>query len=510
MELRRRLKDALLVHRSAIFAHHVRGVKVAADFVPDIVPTGSDVDHADRLLAAYNLAMANAPATKPEDLWTSIARQQRSFFEVLTSGDPQRLATYLCNMSRHDATQGTVQGSAEYRHLRHSAGYRRFVARMAKDKLVSLAEAVGAVPCENPEQGVWGHNFQMRTEDLVSRVSAALGMDITPPAIDGGLFKISTGPEQGAGRFGERDCNAIYTAWALTQLLEERASGAAVCEIGGGSGRVAYWARRFGIDDYTIYDLPQVNAVQGFYLMKALGGEAVRLYGESHAQGQGGICGLDGGAQVLLFDIRVECVHHQLHARTVDHLQEFQRLRGEVDEAGFEPVQGLHGEGDALVLGIARDLLQVARAALQFPFPLLGAGLPGAADGGIMRTGDRRGIHRGGGVHEVLQVGDARLLQRLVLVGRVPPRAHDARYGAFHAASLIGFARLLVVHIALGLDGDFHHVEAESLGLLQEVKVAGPERRDPEEGVYPEFDHGRVLISASHGGTPENGAQSRI
>jgi hypothetical protein len=53
---------------------------------------------------------------------------------------------------------------------------------------------------------------------------------------------------------------------------------------------VAYGARRFGIDDYTICDLPQVNAVQGFYLMKALGGEAVRLYGESRAQGQGGIC----------------------------------------------------------------------------------------------------------------------------------------------------------------------------------------------------------------------------
>ena len=115
MELRRRLKDALLVHRSAILAHRVRGVKVAGDFVPDLVPTGFDVDHADRLLAAYNLAVTNAPATKPEDLWTSIARQQRSFFEVLESGDPKQLAAYLCNMSRHDATQGTVQGSVEYR-----------------------------------------------------------------------------------------------------------------------------------------------------------------------------------------------------------------------------------------------------------------------------------------------------------------------------------------------------------------------------------------------------------
>lgn len=110
--------------------------------------------------------MANAPAAKPEDLWTSIATQQPSFFEVLKSGDSQRLATYLCNMSRHDATQGTVQGAAEYRHLKHSAGYRQFAARMAKDKLVSLAEAVGALPCENPEQAVWGRSFRLGSEDL--------------------------------------------------------------------------------------------------------------------------------------------------------------------------------------------------------------------------------------------------------------------------------------------------------------------------------------------------------
>lgn len=115
-----------------------------------------------------------------------------------------------------------------------------------------------------------------------------MGLDIAPPPIDGGLFKISAGSGQDAARFGERDCNGIYTGWTLVQLLGRRASGAALCEIGGGSGRVAYWAKRFGIDDYTIYDLPQVNAVQGFYLMKALGGEGVRLYGESGAQSQGG------------------------------------------------------------------------------------------------------------------------------------------------------------------------------------------------------------------------------
>jgi hypothetical protein len=48
-------------------------VKIAADFVPDLVATEADLDHENRLLAGYNLAAADAPATGSEDLWTAIA-----------------------------------------------------------------------------------------------------------------------------------------------------------------------------------------------------------------------------------------------------------------------------------------------------------------------------------------------------------------------------------------------------------------------------------------------------
>ena len=257
----------------------MKGVKVAAEFVPDLVPTEADVSHAERILAAYDLALTKSPASRPDDIWTEIATQQRSFFDVLQSGDNRRLAAYLCNMSRHDATQGTVQGAAEYQRLRRSGQYRQFVARMIRDKLLSLAEAVGVVACENPEQGPWGRSVLLEPAELVPRVSSVVGTDITPPMIDGGLFKIRAG----SACFHERDCNAIYTAWVTTQWLRD--DGSALCEIGGGSGRVAYWAVRFGVEDYTIYDLPHVNVVQGFYLMKALGGEAVSLYGETARPG---------------------------------------------------------------------------------------------------------------------------------------------------------------------------------------------------------------------------------
>jgi len=59
------------------------------------------------------------------------------------------LARYLCNMSRQDATIGTVQGDQEFKKISRDSNYRQFIALMTKDKLVSLAEAVGAIPCEN-------------------------------------------------------------------------------------------------------------------------------------------------------------------------------------------------------------------------------------------------------------------------------------------------------------------------------------------------------------------------
>ena len=109
----------------------------------------------------------------------------------------------------------TVQGAVEYQHLKRSANYRRYVARMAKDKLVSLAEAVGALPCENPEQGPWNRNARITESLLVGKIEQTLGICIAPPAIDGGLFKIGQEPY----RFNERDCNAIYTAWLMRDIL---------------------------------------------------------------------------------------------------------------------------------------------------------------------------------------------------------------------------------------------------------------------------------------------------
>jgi hypothetical protein len=271
--------------RSPVIAHDFgpRPPNVPAQIVPDLAPTEADVRAAARLSAAYHRAIADDPQRSQDgaaDVWTHIRLGQRAFHEVLDGKDARALAAYLCNMCRHDATRGTVQGDDEFRRISADAKYRAYIALMAKDKLVSLAEAVGAIPCENPEQGSWGTNLHLDADDLVARVERLIGIPVAPPDIDGGLLKLSTS----RGLFNERDLNAIYTAWMLRQQLP---TSAVLAEIGAGSGRVAHWAWKMGFRSYTIFDLPHVNVVQGFYLLKALPDADIALYGEPEARAGG-------------------------------------------------------------------------------------------------------------------------------------------------------------------------------------------------------------------------------
>jgi hypothetical protein len=76
--------------------------------------------------------------------------------------------------------------------------------------------------------------------------------------------------------FFARSADHAYVAWRCRELGARR-----VTEIGGGLGGVADYALRFGIERYTIYDLPVMNVIQGYALIKA--GHRVALVGETDA-----------------------------------------------------------------------------------------------------------------------------------------------------------------------------------------------------------------------------------
>ena len=222
--------------------------------VPDIQSTPQDVAIAKRLLVAYRRVSESFGDRQSgkNDLWTINKRSQGCFLELLSRNAPEELAAYLCNMSRHDATIGTVQGNHEFHRIKRDPIYRRHISIRIKDQLVSLAEAVGALACENPEQEgrVWGKSFHIDSDELVDKISEVIGIKIAPPPIDGGLLKMKTA----RGLFDIRDLNAIYTAYLVSKTVKTKTER--ICEIGAGVGKVAYWCHQLGFKSYTIIDFP--------------------------------------------------------------------------------------------------------------------------------------------------------------------------------------------------------------------------------------------------------------
>lgn len=236
--------------------------------VPDTTANDSDIFYAERLLSSYNKAIDDY-RSPGKDIWSGISQNQSKFLSILKRNDPVELANYLCNMNREDATIGTIQGNFVYDRLVKDSSYRKHIALITKDKLVSLAEALGVSNIENPEQGIYGETMHQNPEELFENISAFIGHDLTPPAIDSGLLKIKVGN----ALVGERDISAIYTAYIIKSAMK-------VCEIGGGGGRACLWSKKFGVAEYTILDLPHINVVQGFYLLKSIP-DSVSLFGEA-------------------------------------------------------------------------------------------------------------------------------------------------------------------------------------------------------------------------------------
>src|SRR5262245_7674150 len=74
-----------------------------------------------------------------------------------------------------------------------------------------------------------------------------------------------------------------YQAFRLRRLTSVH--GTRILEIGAGLGRTAYYARRLGLTNYTVVDLPMANVAQASFLGETLGADALVLSGEAPRAG---------------------------------------------------------------------------------------------------------------------------------------------------------------------------------------------------------------------------------
>jgi hypothetical protein len=210
-------------------------------------------------------------------VWEELLREKQGELELaLMERDTARVGKELSSLGRSKVAQGFFGGEGQHAKCKGDPAFAKLLAAWTNDKLLSLAEAVGALRLELPENGQWGESLLIPPGQLWAAIEGSLGVDLSPPSHVGGYLGIQAGPYILQMRIIE----AVYSAYRIRQICQQRGIKR-VCEIGAGAGLTAYYALLLGVEEYVIIDLPTMNAVQGYMLAGSRIGDQASLLGES-------------------------------------------------------------------------------------------------------------------------------------------------------------------------------------------------------------------------------------
>ena len=83
------------------------------------------------------------------------------------------------------------------------------------------------------------------------------------------------------GIIKERAVHSLFFVSRMKEILKKNIINSTILEIGGGTGRNAYYAKKLGVKNYIIIDLPSSCIMSSYYLGKTLGEENITLFGEN-------------------------------------------------------------------------------------------------------------------------------------------------------------------------------------------------------------------------------------
>jgi hypothetical protein len=255
--------------RARFRLHHPIGT------IPQLIEAPAGAPRADIAARAITAFRRTEPVSAGPVWEPLLEGPQRDLTRWLSQGDADALASDLAALGGSEAAQGFFGGAGQHRRCAGDPAFAQLLAVWTYDKLLSLAEAVGVVRLELPENGPWGETIAIPPSDLFAEIEAKLGCDLTPPQHVGAYLGIDIG-----GRVLQmRVLEAIYAAWRLRQIADAHEL-TRICEIGAGAGLTAYYAALLGIENYVIIDLPTMNAVQAYLLAGSRVADLVALHGE--------------------------------------------------------------------------------------------------------------------------------------------------------------------------------------------------------------------------------------
>ena len=227
---------------------------------------------ADRIARAYRLGN-QTPLGSTESMWLSgpLLDLRRDVHDALL-GQGRDAAALLRDPGKTDLFHGFEDLTRTFQAEQLPGLDTDAFVRMQYLGLLELARATGAHRVRHHDQP---EPAFPDSEELLAKLDAVFGFRLTFP----NPFPDEIGLATSRGIVSYRAPPAVYQAWRMRQLVEQSPS-ARVLEIGAGLGRTAFYARQFGLTDYTIVDLPISLAAQANFLGRVVSSDAVHLYGE--------------------------------------------------------------------------------------------------------------------------------------------------------------------------------------------------------------------------------------
>ena len=213
------------------------------------------------------------PVGPTDSMWLRghISELRQVVHEQVLSEDASVVQALLRDPGASDLLYGFEDNAMSLR-VPTDATYKQLYTAGPYDQLLLLTEAIGVRRIRNPEMVA---NPAPEIGELLEALDAFLGFRVDFP----NPYPGEAGLDTGRGILTYRATQALFQAWRVRQLVRNIRSPR-ILEIGAGSGRTAYYARKLGLNDYTIVDLPLTCVASANFLGRTLGPEHLRLYGE--------------------------------------------------------------------------------------------------------------------------------------------------------------------------------------------------------------------------------------